>query len=141
MDKDLDGYEKQTAHRIDIIDKKLGDASATERAKLIKEAQIMYDYHTIRVRDFQNERLVHLLVTFFFAGLWLLSAAGGLYVLTLAADPSGPMLNILAWTLCPLLLLTELFYVRHYYKLENGTQALYKLTKRLHTIIKISIEN
>ena len=99
----------------------------------------MYDYHTIRVRDFQHERLIHLLVTFFFAGLWLLSTGGGLYVLTLAADPSGPMLNILAWTLCPLLFLTELFYVRHYYKLENGTQALYVLTKKMRTILDENI--
>ncbi|MDB5167533.1 MAG: hypothetical protein JWN26_678 [Candidatus Saccharibacteria bacterium] len=141
MDKDLDEYRNQTTHRINLIEKDLGNAKAAEHARLVSEARSIFEYHTIRVRDFQHERLIHLIVTLFFAGLWILSAGGGLYALTLAADPSGPMLNILAWILCPLLLLVELFYVRHYYKLENGTQALYQLTKRLHTILNTSTED
>jgi hypothetical protein len=135
MDKDLAKHKKITTHQIETIEKHLVDASPTERTNLLAEARSLYRFHVIRVRDFQHERLIHLMVTFFFGVLWLLSVAGGLYALTLAADPSGPMLNILAWALCPLLFITELFYVAHYYKLENGTQALYDLTKRLYLIL------
>lgn len=88
-----------------------------------------------RVHDFQHERLIHLLVTFFFAGLLLLSAAGGLVALTLAADPSGPALNILTWSLCVILFVIEACYIRHYFKLENGTQKLYTLTDRINAIL------
>jgi len=135
MDKDLTKHKKITTHQIETIEAGLVDAKGSERENLLAEARSLYRFHTLRVHDFQHERLIHLLVTFFFGVLWLLSVAGGLYVLTLAADPSGPMLNILAWTLCPLLFITELFYVAHYYRLENGTQALYGLTKRLYLIL------
>lgn len=135
MDKDLAKHKKITTHQIETIEARLVDASGGERESLLAEARSLYRFHTLRVHDFQHERLIHLLVTFFFGGLWILSTAGGLYALTLATDPSGPMLNILAWTLCPLLFVTEIFYVFHYYKLENGTQALYDLTKRLYLIL------
>ena len=60
-------------------------------------------FHARRIAEFQHERLVHLLVTMFFA--CLLFAAVGLFLFVL-----------------------ELFYIRHYYYLENGTQRLYRLT-------------
>lgn len=135
MDKDLREYKNQLTQRIVRIEAELPDAKSAEHVRLVQEASAVLDAHVIRVRDFQHERLIHLLVTFFFGGLLLLSIAGGLFVLTIAAEPSGPMLNLLAWLLCPILFVTELFYVRHYYKLENGTQALYKLTDRLRVIL------
>ncbi len=133
MDKDLTNYTKQTTNQIHTIETALISATSAERKELQTEARRLYRHHVVRVRDFQHERLIHLLVTFFFGGLLLLSIAGGLFVLTLAADPSGPMLNVLAWSLCPILFVTEIFYVRHYYKLENGTQALYRLSERMYT--------
>lgn len=138
MDKDLKQYERETASRIELIEDRWADAKQSQRISLSNEAKRLYGFHIERVRDFQHERLIHLLVTFFFGGLLLLSIAGGLYALLLAADPSGPMLNILAWTLCPLLFITEIFYVRHYYFLENGVQALYGLSRKLQAIIESS---
>lgn len=137
MDKELSQYKNQTTHRIEAIEAALPDAKSDEKEQLIRQAHQIYKFHNVRVRDFQHERLIHLIVTFFFGGLLLLSIAGGLFALTLAADPSGPMLNILAWTLCPILFITEILYVRHYFVLENGTQSLYKLTQRLQTIIQL----
>lgn len=82
-------------------------------------------YHLARVHDFQNERLIHLLVTFFFAGLLLLS------IFSLCFTP----LPELHWPLSLLVVILgvlELAYIRHYYQLENGTQRLYAITKQLY---------
>jgi hypothetical protein len=136
MDKDLRNYNKQTTDQIDALQAVLSSAHADGRQHIIIHIRELFDIHVERVRDFQHERLIHLTVTLFFGGLLLLSIAGGLFVLTLAADPSGPMLNLLAWTLCPLLFATQIFYVRHYYLLENGTQSLYKLTAKLQTLLQ-----
>jgi hypothetical protein len=137
MDKDLTTYSVTILHQIGVIESGLIEAKKAERDRLLTEAKGIYYYHVTRVHDFQHERLIHLLVTFFFAGLLLLSAAGGLVALTLATDPSGPALNILSWSLCVILFFTEAFYIRHYFKLENGTQKLYKLTDRLNAILHV----
>lgn len=137
MDKDLMTYAVTTLHQIGAIESELIEAKKVDRERLLAEAKVIYNHHVTRVRDFQHERLIHLLVTFFFAGLLLLSAAGGLIALTLAADRSGPTLNILSWSLCVILFVTEAFYIRHYFKLENGTQKLYKLTDRLNAILHV----
>jgi hypothetical protein len=137
MDKDLHNYIEQTTDHIDTLQVEMAHAYADDRKQTHIRIRELFDIHVERVREFQHERSIHLMVTLFFGGLLLLSIAGGLYVLTLAADPSGPMLNLLAWTLCPLLFVTEIFYVRHYYLLENGTQNLYKLTARLQALLLI----
>jgi hypothetical protein len=33
-----------------------------------------------------------------------------------------------------ILAVTDLFYIRHYYRLENGTEKLYALTKKLYEL-------
>lgn len=137
MDKDLNTHMVTMLHQIGVIESGLMKAQSTERERLLKEAKGLYRFHTTRVHDFQHERLIHLLVTFFFAGLLLLSAAGGLVALTLAADKSGPALNILSWSLCIILFITEGFYIRHYFKLENGTQKLYRITDRINAILHV----
>lgn len=136
MDKDLRNYNKQITDQIDALQADLYGAHADGRQHIIIHIRELFNIHVERVRDFQHERSIHLTVTLFFGGLLLLSIAGGLFALTLAADPSGPMLNLLAWTLCPLLFVTQIFYVRHYYLLENGTQRLYGLTARLQAMLQ-----
>ena len=79
-------------------------------------------FHARRIAEFQHERLVHLLVTMFFA--CLLFAAVGLFF---AVIPAGLLLSVLMGVLTLILFVLELFYIRHYY-LENGTQRLYRLT-------------
>lgn len=88
------------------------------------ERTALQQYHQERVRDFQHERLIHLLVTFFFALLLIASAIGAI------TAPFG-LMQTLFCALTLVLLLLELAYIRHYYYLENGTQSLYDLTERL----------
>jgi hypothetical protein len=135
MYHELKAYHHQTDQAIVVLE---ADMSALEpdetkaRTALQQKAQQLADYHAIRVRDFQHERLIHLLVTFFFGFLFLGSLAG-----FLAASMSWwtmPLLTILAGILSGLLFLTELAYIRHYYQLENGVQSLYMLTKRLQAL-------
>lgn len=78
------------------------------------------DHHDRRVRDFQHERLVHLLVTLFVA-LFALLSVGWLLV-----QPS-----VAAGALSALLLVLTAAYVVHYFRLENGVQRLYGLSLRL----------
>lgn len=127
MDKELRKYIEQVEAQVKELKKDSDVAGSKVRSS--------YDLHINRVKDFQHERFIHLVVTLFFGVLLLLSAAGGLYALTLASDPIGPMMNILSWSLCILLFVTEIFYVRHYYILENGVQRLYKSTQELQRII------
>ena len=78
------------------------------------------DRHDRRVRDFQHERLIHLLVTLFVALFTLLAIGWWLLV------PSLP-----AGALAALLLALTAGYLVHYYRLENGVQRLYGLSLRL----------
>ena len=71
------------------------------------------DKHLIKISFFQHERLIHLLVTLFYAILFILSIAFSFtyYILFLA-------------TL--ILFISLICYVLHYFYLENGVQYLYK---------------
>ena len=74
----------------------------------------------VQIGFFQQERLIHLIVTATLAVLALLS-----------------FLGCLAWPGIPMFLLTGLLlvllvpYIRHYYILENGVQKLYKYYDRI----------
>ena len=109
--------EKHIAEHYQTISQRLAAAkSKTDLAELAH-------YHRTRVQEFQHERLIHLLVTFFFAGLFLAALAA---FLTTAA--MGVAMNCLLGLLSLILFVLELAYIRHYYQLENGVQRLYELT-------------
>lgn len=109
--------DKQITEHYQIVIKRLETAkSQTDLAELAR-------YHRTRVQEFQHERLVHLLVTFFFAGLFLASLAA--FLVTAAM---GLAMNCLLGLLALILFVLELAYIRHYYQLENGVQRLYELT-------------
>ena len=109
--------DKQITEHYQITIKRLETAkSQTDLAELAR-------YHRTRVQEFQHERLVHLLVTFFFAGLFLASLAA-----FLATAAMGSPMNYLLGLLALILFVLELAYIRHYYQLENGVQRLYELT-------------
>ncbi len=74
-----------------------------------------------QIRFFEHERLVHLLVTLFFALLLVIG------ILFFHAFPS---VSVLALSAAFLALLLP--YIRHYYILENGTQRLYALYDELN---------
>ena len=109
--------EKHIAEHHQTISQRL--AAAKSKTDLTELAH----YHRTRVQEFQHERLVHLLVTFFFAGLFLASLAA-----FLATAAMGLAMNCLLGLLALILFVLELAYIRHYYQLENGVQRLYELT-------------
>jgi membrane-bound metal-dependent hydrolase YbcI (DUF457 family) len=78
------------------------------------------EHHHRRVRDFQHERLVHLLVTLFVALFELLAMGWLLH------EPS-----VAAALLAGLLLVLTAAYLLHYFRLENGVQRLYHLSRQL----------
>lgn len=109
--------DKQITEHYQIVIKRLETAkSQTDLAELAR-------YHRTRVQEFQHEQLIHLLVTFFFAGLFLASLAA-----FLATAVMGLAMNCLLGLLALILFVLELAYIRHYYQLENGVQRLYELT-------------
>ena len=83
--------------------------------------------------QFQHERLVHLIITLFFA---LISLIFFIFTVEIFINVTGGVWgNILAWTAASttfLLIIITLFYVRHYYRLENGVQRLEEITKRFY---------
>lgn len=69
--------------------------------------------HLIKIGFFQHERLIHLLVTLFYALIaTIFMAIGFIY----------HMFFIISTTLFVFLM----FYIVHYFRLENGVQYLYK---------------
>lgn len=113
-------YRQLIEHREYIQSKLTAELSKEERKRL-------YKYHIHRVRDFQHERLIHLLVTFFFAGLMI-----GTFVAWFMLPFSQLFWPLTA--LVAILFVLELAYIRHYYQLENGVQSLYELTEKLGKI-------
>lgn len=110
-------YAALISHRQFVTDQLAHHLSSAERDKL-------YTYHIDRVRDFQHERLIHLIVTCLFT-LLLLAAITALLVQPLSE------LQLTLGLLTAIFFVMELAYVRHYYQLENGVQSLYALTERL----------
>lgn len=92
-----------------------------------KELLALYERHLVKTRDFQHERLIHLLVTLFFGLLFLFS----LITFSMTASLAIPLLTTLCITCAVLLFVTEIFYIRYYYILENGVQKLYKIGDKI----------
>lgn len=67
-----------------------------------------------KIAFFQHERLIHLLVTFFFALFAILFLALG-------------MISYIFLPILFILLIFLLFYIIHYFFLENHVQYLYKI--------------
>lgn len=134
MDKKLRQHEQYIKTEIDNFERELKNSRSAEASTVIRQRiHGLHRYHQNTVRDLQHERLVHLLVTFFFAGLLLLSAAAQIGVALLAFNDSY-QLSILLLAVNLILIITELFYIAHYYKLENGVQRLYQYSKKLYDL-------
>ena len=73
----------------------------------------------VKISFFQHERLIHLLVTLFFA----------LFAVVLTyLSFNNPMYSLIALAIIVLLA----FYIKHYYFLENSVQYLYKLYDKIN---------
>jgi len=118
MEKKIRAYEKFIAREAKR------EMSAEEQVRLA-------ELHRETVMNLQHERLIHLLVTLFFA----LFAIAAVFVVAWVVGVYGFTLEML-----PLYLLTLILvvltgcYVRHYYFLENHIQELYKYTERLNGV-------
>lgn len=110
-------YRQLLAHR-DYVRQKLTEKLSDEQRKQLLK------YHVKRVRDFQHERLIHLLVTFFFGTLFIAALLAWAYM-----PPAGNPWPF--YLLLVILTVLEAAYIRHYYQLENGVQSLYELTEKL----------
>jgi hypothetical protein len=76
---------------------------------------------------FQHERLIHLIVTVFVGLLDMMS----IIILLLISNYATFALTVLMSTLF-------IFYILHYYTLENGVQKLYKLADKINALSKKS---
>jgi hypothetical protein len=124
MDKKLAAHHRYIEDKIKVLRSK-------PDSKLLDS---VIAYHENMVKNFQHERLVHLIVTFFFIPITLallfldIAMILGDYDHTLVAPITCLSLIV------TLLATTDVFYVRHYYRLENGTEKLYNLTKELYKL-------
>jgi hypothetical protein len=78
-----------------------------------KKVNFDIDNHLIKIKFFQHERLIHLLVTLFYALIFLIFMALG-------------FVHYIFFSIAAILLVILLFYIVHYFRLENGVQYLYK---------------
>ena len=74
------------------------------------------DFHLNQISFFQHERLIHLIVTMSI-GLILVGVLTGAIISQ----------NQFMYLAVVVIIITEGFYVRHYYRMENGVQRLYEL--------------
>jgi hypothetical protein len=79
------------------------------------------DFNRAQIEFFQHERLVHLLVTLFFGVMFLGTILTELFLLNMG-------LLIISF----ILLIVLIFYIVHYFFLENSVQKLYKLHKKIN---------
>ncbi len=84
-----------------------------------KNNKSLKDEHLVKINFFQHERLIHLIVTLSFALLTLVSILISKYYCSFI------FITII-------LLICLVFYIVHYYYLENGVQYLYKQYDRMN---------
>lgn len=116
-----------------IMEKKIKEyekfiAKAAKEKMTAEERKRLGQYHFEMLESFQHERLIHLVVTLFFAMItvtFLFIAAWT----TVAYDLRQEMMPL--YILSIILAVLTGFYVRHYYFLENRIQELYKYTREI----------
>ena len=115
------------------MDKRLREYIAYIKKEAKNPTPELIEYHKVMTAQFQHERLIHLIVTLFFALFMIIFFIFfGAVELSL---PTGTWENIIAYSIgavAIILLITTLFYVRHYYRLENGVQELEEITRKLY---------
>ncbi|MBR5418676.1 hypothetical protein IK110_00255 [Candidatus Saccharibacteria bacterium] len=111
--------------------KKLRAYTAYIEEEAKNPSQKLIDYHKTMVEQFQHERLIHLIVTLFFA-LFMILFFGLFCFLEVDGARGNNILNICVGGVTALLLVTMVCYAIHYYHLENGVQKLEEITKKLY---------
>ena len=86
------------------------DELLNSRNKISKD---IIDEHLIKISFFQHERLIHLLVTLFYALIFITFIAFG-------------FIHWIFFISALIVSIFLIFYIIHYFRLENGVQYLYK---------------
>ena len=109
----MKAYMKETMAFVrKYIDEEMQSAPEDRTRKVLAEFEK-------KISFFQHERLIHLIVTFFFA-LFLLMEIYALFTLPFSYAPVCGVLVVLFFVLV-------VAYVFHYYFLENSVQQMYKM--------------
>ena len=109
----MKAYMKETMAFVrKYIDEEMQSAPEDRTRKVLAEFEK-------KISFFQHERLIHLIVTFFFA-LFLLMEMYALFTLPFSYAPVCGVLVVLFFVLV-------VAYVFHYYFLENSVQQMYKM--------------
>ena len=92
----------------------------------------LIEYHKTMTAQFQHERFIHLVVTLFFSLFLILFFGMFLFAALSLLGDSGMLVTICLGIITLILLIVTIFYIHHYYQLENGTQKLEEITKKLY---------
>lgn len=102
MRKSINDYIKEIDNRIDNT----------------KDLNKLKEEHLIKIGFYQHERLIHLLVTLFYGLFMFITIILSYY-------------NPLALIIVLIFMVFLIFYVRHYFYLENHVQYMYKQYDRI----------
>ena len=86
-----------------------------------KKNKIDIEVLKAKISFFQHERLIHLIVTLFFSLFAIIFTFISLYTT-----------NRYIYVISLILYVFVVFYILHYYYLENGVQKLYKIFDKLN---------
>ena len=112
-----------------LMDKKL-KAYIKEAEELAKKpSKEKREYHLEMMHYFQHEREVHLFVTLAFALYMMIFFFAFLYIFI---SFENSLLSYCLGFITLALTATEVFYIRHYYILENGCQKLEALIPKFY---------
>ena len=112
------------------MDKRLRDYIKYIEKESAHPTAELIDYHKTMTQQFQHERMIHLIVTFFFALFMIMFFM--LFLTLMLNDIYGSIMKACTGIVTLIFLVTTVFYVRHYYQLENGTQQLEEITRKLY---------
>lgn len=115
------------------MDKKLRDYIQYVSKASKNPTPELIEYHKTMVQQFQHERLIHLIVTMFFALFMVLFFIFfGALEIWLPKGGWGEIITAGIGAIDCIFMVVTLFYVRHYYRLENGVQVLEEITRKLY---------
>ena len=89
-----------------------------EKIDNTKDLNKLKEEHLIKIGFYQHERLIHLLVTLFYGLFMFITIILSFY-------------NPLALIIVLIFMIFLIFYVRHYFYLENHVQYMYKQYDRI----------
>lgn len=113
------------------MEKRIKDYTEFISRKIDNPDEKLVEFHREMVRNFQHERMVHLFIMLFFILLTL--GLTVLYVLMMMNSRMYYFFEFLPMLVATILMwILSIFYVRHYYFLENHVQELYSISRKLY---------